>query len=561
MRFCPECKLRTDDLSCPTDGSPTLAEAAFTPEADPLVGKTFDGRFQVIARIGKGGMGSVYRARQLSMGREVALKVLNPALSGDAEAAGRFVREARVASRLHHTNTIVLHDFGHSTEGLYMAMELLEGETLSQRIRARGTLVAADAARIGAAVARSLAEAHSQGIVHRDLKPDNVFLHRVHGGQEVVKVLDFGIAKFVQEQISRTQSAVFETNRPIIAGTVGYLAPEQARGGTIDGRTDLYALGVVLYRMLTGKLPLFADDPIATLRLTLEVEAPELPAGVPAELRTLVRRMLAKSPEDRPRSADEVVDALEAVQHGGSAARLSGPGPVGLHEQATRMAEPNPFAGVDPALHLDTNRQTPVGGATLGQTEAMPWETQIRPSMVQRPPRHRDAMDDDTPRSPLGPFLGLLVFGALLAAVGWYGYKTWFAEGGCRDGLYETCRTECESGKGKSCGILAGMVARGEGTEADPTRAAELHTRACDSAVASSCREAGNAMAAGLGVSRDLEHAAALYGRGCDGGDGESCALLADFRERGRGVSRDREEAKTLRARACKAGYKDACAP
>ncbi|GMV43510.1 MAG: hypothetical protein AMXMBFR64_52260 [Myxococcales bacterium] len=545
-------------MACPADGTPTLDEAPFTADRDPLVGQTFDGRFEVLARIGKGGMGSVYRARQLSMGREVALKVLNPGLTGDAEAAGRFVREAKVASRLRHTNTIVLYDFGQAPEGLYMAMELLDGETLTSRIRSRGCLTPQEAARIASAIARSLSEAHAQGIVHRDLKSDNIYLHREHGGGEVVKVLDFGIAKFVQEQISRTQSAVFETNRPIIAGTIGYLSPEQGRGAPIDGRADLYALGVIMYRMLTGTLPFNADTPIALLRLHIEELAPDLPPAIPEPLRDLVRRMLAKRPEDRPPTADAVADALDAFVKGpqASAPALTAAA-ADMHAVATRIASAdNPF-GTDP--HGDTAHVPRSPGMAPGETAAMPWDTQLHASMVTRPWQRKERSEEPAPRSVVGPLLGLLLFMGLLGVAGWYGYQAYFGRGTCGPGLYETCRVECEGGNAEACQVLAGMVARGEGTTADPARAVSLQVKACEGGIGAACRDAGNAYATPTGVTRDLTRAAELLRKGCDAGDGESCAELAEQVERGRGVKKDRDDAIALRAKACKAGVKASC--
>lgn len=312
MRFCPECKKRTEERLCPDDETPTLLESAFgKAKVDPLVGRTFDDRYEILERIGKGGMGSVYRARQLAMGREVALKVLNPDLAEDAEAAGRFVREAKVASRLRHPNTIVIHDFGHTEDGLFMALELLTGDTLQERLK-RGPMAPREAATFAAAIARSLAEAHDIGVVHRDLKPANVFMHQVHGGTEVTKVLDFGIAKFVQEaRTTAGEPTGFETNRPMVLGTIHYMAPEQVRAGDVDGRADLYALGIILYEALVGKRPFDGDSAIVTLRMHLEEPPPTLPIETPAPLRRLVESLLQKKAVDRPASGATVAAALD----------------------------------------------------------------------------------------------------------------------------------------------------------------------------------------------------------------------------------------------------------
>ncbi|MBT9556206.1 MAG: serine/threonine protein kinase [Myxococcales bacterium] len=314
MRICPECKNRTESRICEKDGSPTLLESALgAPKTDPLAGQVFDNRYLVMERLGKGGMGSVYKARQINVGREVALKVLNPDLTEDADAAGRFVREAKVASRLRHPNTIVIFDFGHSEQGLYIAMELLTGESLYQRLRRVKVLRYKEVAKIGAAMARSLDEAHSMGIVHRDLKPGNVFLSRVHGGGEVVKVLDFGVARFFAEHSTRSGESMFETNRPMIVGTLQYMAPEQIRGENVDARSDLYALGIMFYEALTGSRPFEADNPVAIMQKQLEETAPALPADIPEVFRNLVASLLQKRPDRRPSTAAEVATILESL--------------------------------------------------------------------------------------------------------------------------------------------------------------------------------------------------------------------------------------------------------
>ncbi len=319
MRLCPECRHRTESRACEKCGTPTLLESAFTgsqQKPDPLIGQVFDERYTVVDRIGKGGMGSVYRARQLTMGRDVALKVLNPELAEDADSAGRFVREAKVASRLRHPNTIVVYDFGHAPQGLYIAMELLEGESLYQRLRRVKRLDVSAAARIGAAIASSLDEAHTLGIVHRDLKPGNIFLSGIHGGGEVVKVLDFGVARFFQDQATRSKDSMFETNRPMMVGTLQYMAPEQIRGINVDSRADLYALGIMLYEMVAGARPLDGDSPVNTMQRQLEEVPPRLDGSVPAVFADLVARLLDKAADKRPASAAEVAQTLGALAAG-----------------------------------------------------------------------------------------------------------------------------------------------------------------------------------------------------------------------------------------------------
>ncbi len=285
---------------------------------DPLLGTILEDRYRIEERIGRGGMGTVYRAQQLRMERDVAIKVLRQDLPRSRTAKGRFEREARVASKLRHPNSIVTYDFGDSPAGLYLVMELLEGVTLKERLRNHGLLTASEAARIGGGVAASLAEAHEYGIVHRDLKPANVFLHQIRG-LEVVKVLDFGIAKFVYDSTRDgrfvTNSDMYETSvvdgpsGPLV-GTACYMAPEYIMGTDLDGRTDIYSLGAMIYEMLSGAPPFDHDDPETVLEMHVRRRPPPLPETIPERLRVLITVMLAKNPNHRPRKADEVVEAL-----------------------------------------------------------------------------------------------------------------------------------------------------------------------------------------------------------------------------------------------------------
>ena len=304
------------------DNTPTLE--AGSPRPDRLIGHVIEDRYKILEVIGRGGMGTVYRATQLSMERDVAVKVLKEALVKSQSATGRFVREAKVASLLKHPNAIVTYDFGASEAGLFLVMELLHGETLADRLLRVGALEPEEASRIAACVAAALAEAHEHGVVHRDLKPSNIFLHRVRD-MEVVKVLDFGIAKFVHQELSDdpdaeeraaavTAAMLYQTtiiegpNRTAI-GTAHYIAPEQILGGGLDGRADIYALGGLLYTMLHGYPPYRgqADD---VLKMHVDAPVPVLDQDIPEELRVLTTVMLNKKPDRRPRTADEVALAL-----------------------------------------------------------------------------------------------------------------------------------------------------------------------------------------------------------------------------------------------------------
>jgi serine/threonine-protein kinase len=324
VRICPRCHTTVaDDVSaCPNDGRRPVTREVFEAVGhDPLLGATIAGRYTIVGRLGAGGMGTVYRAEQAPLGREVALKVLRKELGRDPETVARFTREAKLLSQLRHPNTVAILDFGQSEEGLlFLAMELLEGEMLSVRLRKRGALPVEEATRITAGVLRSLDEAHARGIVHRDLKPDNIFLARVHGrpeDAEVVKVVDFGIAKIRDGDQGQGLDPV-ATQEGTVFGTPRYMSPEQAQGRSIDGRSDLYAVGVLLFHMLTGQPPFTDDDAVIVMAHHIKTEppgvrslAPESP--IPESLEILVARALAKNPDDRPQTAQDFLTELEAL--------------------------------------------------------------------------------------------------------------------------------------------------------------------------------------------------------------------------------------------------------
>jgi serine/threonine-protein kinase len=280
-----------------------------------MVGKLIaDGKYQIVSVLGTGGMGTVYQAAQPAMKRTVALKLIRADLVTRDDAVARFHKEMMVTARVEHPNTVRVYDFGDDRGKLYLAMEFLAGPSLREVIRTSrsGRLDVVRLVRIARQIAHALGAIHAHGIVHRDLKPDNVILLDSFGERDFVKVLDFGIAKVLDEQIRLTA-----TGRPI--GTPTYMAPEQAMGLAVDPRTDLYALGVMLYRMASGRVP-FDAALTGTMLLAHAHEIPmpilTLAPSLPPALARLIMQLLEKDPDARPASAAEVATRLDGCLPG-----------------------------------------------------------------------------------------------------------------------------------------------------------------------------------------------------------------------------------------------------
>ena len=285
-------------------------------QADLLVGQTF-GHYKISKRIGTGGMGDVYLATDMTAGRKAALKLLPMRFTGDAERLKRFQQEARAVVALNHPNILTVYEIGEDHSIHYIASELIEGETLRQRLM-RGRMEVGEAVDVAIQVASALAAAHQEGIVHRDIKPENIML-RPDG---YVKVLDFGIAKLAEQEVPVTipkdkALLLVETNLGSILGTVRYMSPEQACGAPADKRTDIWSLGVVLYEMVTGHAPFTGDTPREVMSSILEKEPPPLTryvAHTPAELRQIIGKALRKDRTERYQSAGEVLQELKNLR-------------------------------------------------------------------------------------------------------------------------------------------------------------------------------------------------------------------------------------------------------
>ncbi len=285
-------------------GAAASPRRAVRPAAQPLenlIGRTLNHRYLVEDKIGEGGFGAVFRGKQIATGREVALKILHPHNVADETIVARFRREAEACSKLRDTHTVTTYDFDETPDGiLYLAMELLRGQSLHQVQRSEGPLGVARVLKIIDQVAASLAEAHANGIVHRDMKPENVFIE-TREGDDHVKVLDFGIAKVVSDE--RSVPALTAVGQTL--GTLEFMSPEQLRGHKLDGRSDIYALGMMSYEMLTGSLPFAsAKSPIDIINFHMRQEPPapstlNAKVAIPPAVDAIILKMVAKERDKR----------------------------------------------------------------------------------------------------------------------------------------------------------------------------------------------------------------------------------------------------------------------
>ena len=300
----------------PTEDGPRDPDAAdASAAADPLIGALVAERYRVERLLGEGGIGRVYRAKQVQLGRAVALKLLHPDLSGRKDLAQRFEREARAASRLSHPGSVMVFDFGSWQGRLVLAMELVDGVSLDEVIKTGSPLEPERVIDLGAQLCEALQAAHAQGLLHRDLKPENILVTRASDGREAIKICDYGLAYLLDDE---ARHAPRLTREGMVAGTPEFMAPEQVMNRPLDPRTDLYALGCVLYEMLAGTPPFSGASAMEILTRQLyddpEPLARRAPRPVPRDLEQLVSWALQKAPANRPQSAGELRAALLAVR-------------------------------------------------------------------------------------------------------------------------------------------------------------------------------------------------------------------------------------------------------
>ncbi|HTT68388.1 MAG TPA: protein kinase [Gemmatimonadales bacterium] len=395
VKYCPNCGL---DVTAVTQGG--AAGTAAQPAADDstAVRDALKDEYELEKELGRGGMAIVYKARDKALEREVAIKVLPFSLSFDAEFVERFQREARTSAKLEHPNIIPIYRVGKSGRVIYFVMKFLRGKPLSSVISARGALPVPEIKRLLIEACRALGYAHKHGIVHRDIKPDNIMFDEL--GQAIVT--DFGIAK--------AQSGARLTGTGMAIGTPHYMSPEQARAQTLDGRSDVYSLGVVGYQCLTGHVPFDGEDSfsIGYKHIMEELPTPPLETAEQRDLFAIIQRMMAKKPDDRFQTAEELVASLEGS--GGVAAAMSA-------DVATRPTESlRPLSGVA-TIASQATTPLPRASGSMPKPPASPAATSAEAARAAKPkPRPPRPAPAKSSRGPLLAVGGLVVVVAALAA-------------------------------------------------------------------------------------------------------------------------------------------------
>ncbi len=376
-------------------------------QQDPFIGRdVLNGQFQILQKIGSGGMGSVYKALQPAMNRMVAIKILHPKLASRKDLVSRFRREARAMSHLTHPNTVKVYLYGELEDGsLYIVMEYLEGKNLNQTVRSEGPMTIERGLPILIQACNALDEAHRAGIIHRDLKPENIFVTSQGGMKDFAKVLDFGLAKVTEREMR--PGSIILTQEGMVFGTPEFMSPEQAQGKSLTPGSDIYSLAVILYEVLTGKLPFDAKNPMEFIQLHVTTKPKPINERVPGKtfpplLWTVLSHALEKKSEDRYQSAAEFAHALAAVLAGATEVP---PFDTGAQQQREKA----PSAG---AIAIPT--------PLVAQAVALPPAAAI--AAIPEPARSSPLPRMQGPAKPalgllIGIALAFLVVGAVLAAV------------------------------------------------------------------------------------------------------------------------------------------------
>jgi serine/threonine protein kinase len=421
MMKCPACGARysASERLCPKDGAVLEHEQSLE---EQFIGKTLDGKYRLDSFISRGGMGAVFRGMHVMLDRPVAVKMINADLVSSPEIVRRFQREARAATQLNHPNIVDVYDLGQTGEGtLYIAMELVTGQSLKDEIRARGALDAKRIVHIMSQVCDGLGVAHKANIVHRDLKPQNIMLTRDRAGAELAKIVDFGIAKTFEVD-SHTQLTADGST----LGTPHYMSPEQATGREIDGRSDIYSLGIILYEMLTGEVP-FDDQSLPAVLVKHMSEAPAPPSqrrpdlAISPALEAIALRCLAKDPAARYATADELGAALRAATPS-----AMGDATIAMGSAAAAATVPMSAATPPPPL---SPLPTPPAAAAANRPATHPTAPAVPPPVPPAAPAAAAPAAvpaaATTMRSSRGPAVLVAAFLLLMTVAAGAGYWMW----------------------------------------------------------------------------------------------------------------------------------------
>jgi serine/threonine-protein kinase len=424
--------------STPAGSAPAGSAPASPPNKNDLVGRTFFGEYTITKKLGEGGMGAVYLARQNAIDQNVALKVLHARAAESNEIVQRFHREAKVISMLSHPNIVRVFIFGRTEDDLlYLVMEFVRGRELRARLDEAGALDELLAIKIMKQACSALAEAHDLGIIHRDLKPDNILLTEFRGEKNFVKILDFGIAKLNETEGKPEQKL---TQAGIVYGTPEYLSPEQAQALDLDQRTDIYSLGCILYELITGQVPFTHKNPVQILTKHVFEEAPKpsavAPGPVAPTMENIIMRAIAKDPDDRFADAMAMFEALvgrerEILSEGSVDARetyfpgseLTGMHQVSkLHDYLDSAKQTAAATGSAPAGQMQADGGQPTnqgqmnqGQMNQGQMNQGQMNQQAPPAMSL--PQSQPSQSNDTNRKIIVIAIGVLVF-ILLVLIG-----------------------------------------------------------------------------------------------------------------------------------------------
>jgi serine/threonine protein kinase len=532
MKSCPICETAypNEQATCSLDGADLVPNAELEP------GTVIRAKYRIVRTLGHGGMGTVYLAEHLLLGRLRALKFIRGHLSHDPRFVQRFRGEAQTAVELRHPNIVEVVDLDQSEDGTpYIAMEFVDGPDLRAVLQS-GPIAIERAIAIARGIVLGLGVAHARGIVHRDLKPENILLAGHHGGAAHPKLADFGIAALNEAagDIGRAANQIL---------TPEYASPEQWRGMSarqLDGRADLYSLGCVVYEMLTSRRPFDAENADGWMDQHLHCEPPRPSAARPevAEwpgLDDVVLHLLAKNRDLRTDGAVAAFDALQALKHVSS---------EGLE-------------------------------ATIAMHRSMRFKHPEQPARLERPPKepappHGDEESEEPrtrkPNWLLAGAVAATILVAALIAAGMAVPASTLTEYGRRIGtlhhpglsmlLYHIA---CSRGSGEACAQLGLGYNSGSDGAADPEKAAQYFSHACADGYRTGCVEAGQAYEQGQGVPKSDPHAVEFYARACTLSDADGCANLGRMYERGSGIGQDYSRAIALFAQSCESGSASGC--